>query len=68
MEAIEELSPHELIALREIRLTGRLSDHALVGQFIQDELIVCFETGDFELTARGKYFLVRGSTSLWEPV
>ncbi len=67
MEAIEELSRRELLALKEIRLTGQLADHALVRQFIHDKIVVCSKTGDFELTARGKYFLVRGSTSLWEP-
>ncbi len=68
METIEELSRHELIALKEIRLTGRLADHALVRQLVHDKMIFCSKVGDFELTAKGKYFLVRGSTSLWDPV
>jgi len=60
-----DLSRHELLALREIRLTGRTSQKFLVRQLLDEEIIVDTE-GWLDLTSKGRSLLVRGSPSLWE--
>ena len=60
-----DLSRHELLALKEIRLTGRTTQKVLVRQLLEDEIIVEAE-GCLDLTSKGKSLLVRGSPSLWE--
>jgi hypothetical protein len=50
MENLKELSRHELLALKEIHLTGQASDKGLVRKFVD----------------QGRGLLVRGSPSLWD--
>jgi hypothetical protein len=59
-----DLSRHELLALREIRLTGQTTQKILVRQLLEDEIIVDTE-GNLNLTSKGRSLLVRGSPSLW---
>jgi hypothetical protein len=60
-----DLSRHELLALREIRLTGQTSQTVLVRQLLDEKIIVEAE-GNLNLTSKGRSLLVRGSPSLWE--
>jgi hypothetical protein len=60
-----ELSRHELLALREIRLTGQTSQTVLVRQLL-DEKIIFDAEGNLNLTSKGRSLLVRGSPLLWE--
>jgi hypothetical protein len=59
-----DLSRLELLALREIRLTGRTTQESLVGQLLDEKIIVDVE-GCLDLTSKGRSLLVRGSPSLW---
>jgi len=59
-----DLSRLELLALREIRLTGRTTQESLVGQLLDEKIIVDVE-GCLDLTSKGRSLLVRGSLSLW---
>jgi hypothetical protein len=60
-----DLSRRELLVLREIRLTGRTAEQALVRDMLDEEIIVDLEDGYLDLTAKGRSLLVRGSPSLW---
>ncbi len=60
-----DLPAHELLALKEVRLTGRLTNRALVARLFTVGAIGHCDDGGFELTARGKNLLVRGSPALW---
>lgn len=60
-----DLSRHELLALKEIRLTGQTSQTVLVRQLLDEKIIVETE-GNLNLTSKGRSLLVRGSPSLWE--
>jgi hypothetical protein len=64
MESVEELSQQELIVLRDIHVSGRSSNYAIVRQLISDGMIADAER--LELTANGRRMLVRGSPSLWD--
>ena len=66
MEVMEELSVRELLALREIHLTGQTSDKRLVRQFVEEEMIVDIEIDGLLLTHKGRSLLVRGSPALWD--
>jgi hypothetical protein len=60
-----DLSRHELLALREIRLTGQTRQKILVRQLLDEKIIVDVE-GCLDLTSKGRSLLVRGSPALWE--
>ena len=60
-----DLSRHELLVLKEIRLTGQTSQTVLVRQLLDEKIIVEAE-GNLNLTSKGRSLLVRGSPSLWE--
>jgi hypothetical protein len=62
----EELSKRELLALKEIHLTGEASDKELVRRFVESDIIADLEVGRFVLTPKGRGLLVRGSPALWE--
>jgi hypothetical protein len=62
----EELSKRELLALKEIYLTGEASDKELVRRFVESDFIADLEAGGFVLTRKGRGLLVRGSPALWE--
>ena len=62
----KELSKRELLALKEIHLTGEASDKELVRKFIESDIIADLEVGNFVLTHKGRSLLVRGSPALWE--
>ena len=62
----EELSKRELLALKEIHLTGEASDKELVRRFVGSNIIADLEIGSFVLTHKGRGLLVRGSPALWE--
>jgi hypothetical protein len=66
MDTMEELSQRELLALREIRLSGRVADHVMLRQLLNDDLIADFLGSGLELTGKGLGSLVRGSPSLWD--
>ena len=68
MEDMGELSRRELLGLKEIALRGRMTDHALATQLIDDHLTVGSPGGHLKLTAKGRRMLVRGSATLWELV
>jgi len=59
METVEELPQQELIVLRDIHVSGRSNNHAIVRQLIRDGMIVDDER--LEPTANGRRMLVRGS-------
>lgn len=60
-----DLSPRELLVLREIHLTGQTTQKILARQFIDKEIIVDVE-GNLNVTSKGRSLLVRGSPSLWQ--
>lgn len=64
MDTVEELSRHELLILREIRLNGQASDETTLQQLLDDELIR-HSASALELTSKGLRLLVRGSPALW---
>ena len=66
MEAMEELSLRELLALKQIHLTGQTLDKSLVRQFVEQEMIVDIEVDNLLLTHKGRSLLVRGSPALWD--
>jgi hypothetical protein len=63
---MEDLSPHELFALKEIGLTGQTGQHTLVRQLLEEEIIANVQGGFLELTSKGRSLLVRGSPLLWD--
>ena len=65
VEIMEELCVRELLALKEIHLTGQGSDNSLVRKFVEQEMIVDIEVDSLLLTHKGRSLLVRGSPSLW---
>jgi hypothetical protein len=66
MENLKELSRHELLALKEIHLTGQASDKGLVRKFVEQEMVSDIEVDNLLLTHKGRGLLVRGSPSLWD--
>ena len=66
MPSTDELSRRELLALKEIRLTGRTSDGAIARQLLDDKMVVDAQGRQLELTAKGRRMLVRGSPTLWD--
>ena len=65
MEEFDEVSRRELFALREIRSIGRTTDHPMVIQLLNDDLIIKAQDNCFQLSAKGRRMLVRGSPFLW---
>jgi hypothetical protein len=59
-----DLSRHELLALKEIRLTGQTTQTVLVRQLLDENIIIDAE-GYLDLTSKGRSLLVRGSPALW---
>ena len=66
MQGFEELSPRQLAALKQIRLTGHLLDRVLAGEMLSNELVVQTEDGTIHLTRKGRSLLVRGSGLMWD--
>ncbi len=66
MELASELSRRELLALKDIRQTGRTIDRTIVLQLLNDELVVDLPDTPLQLTPKGRKMLVRGSPSLWD--
>jgi hypothetical protein len=66
MEIMEELSVRELLALKEIHLTGQTWDKRLVGKFVEHEMIAEIGVDSLLLTNKGRSLLVRGSPALWD--
>jgi len=66
MENLDDLPRGELLALKEILLTGRTRDWALATQLINDDLIMGSPSSYLKLTGKGRRMLVRGSPSLWQ--
>lgn len=63
---MKELSKRELLALRELHLTGEMSDQELVRKFVENDIVVDLETSGLLLTHKGRGLLVRGSPALWD--
>ena len=63
---MEELSKRELLALKEIHLTGATSDKELADRFFENDIVV--DLGSLLLTHKGLGLLVRGSPVLWDVV
>ena len=61
---MQDLSRLELLALKEIGLTGQTAQHGLVSQLLDEEIIADTD-GGFDLTPKGRHLLVRGSPLLW---
>jgi hypothetical protein len=60
-----DLSPRELLVLREIHLTGQTAQKILARQLLDKEIIV--DVADFlDLTSKGRSLLVRGSPLMWD--
>jgi hypothetical protein len=51
MESLEELSRRELLALKEIRLTGRTTDRTIALQLLNDDMINESQDGCLKTTA-----------------
>jgi len=51
MENCDELSRHELLALKEIRLTGRTTDPKMAIQLLNDDMIIDSQERCLQLTA-----------------
>lgn len=66
VETANELSRREILVLKEIRLTGRTTDCAIVRQLFDIEMIADFQSDNLQLTAKGRRMLLRGSPSLWD--
>jgi len=66
VEMLHELSRRELLALKEIRLTGQTNDQIMALKLFNDGMIFQALDGCMELTGNGRRMLVRGSPSLWE--
>lgn len=66
IEVMEDLSMRELLALKEIHLTGQTSNKRLVRKFVEEEMIVDIEVDSLLLTHKGRGLLVRGSPALWD--
>jgi rRNA processing protein Krr1/Pno1 len=66
MEHCDELSRQELLALKEIRLTGRTTDPKMALQLLNDDMIIDSQERCLQLTGKGRRMLVRGSPSLWD--
>ena len=63
---MEDLSRRELLALKEIHMTGQTSDERLLPKFVEEEMVVDIQIGSFLLTNKGRGLLVRGSPALWD--
>ena len=66
MENSDELSRRELLALKEIRLTGRTTYRTIAHKLLDDDMIIDSQDSCLQLTAKGRRMLVRGSPSLWD--
>ena len=62
---MEELSKRELLALKEIHLTGQTSDKDVILKFVESDIVVDVGVGSLLLTHKGRGLLVRGSPALW---
>jgi hypothetical protein len=67
-EKYGDLSRHELLALKEIELTGRAANSTVAVDLLNDDMIIESQDGYLQLTAKGRRMLVRGSPSLWDIV
>jgi len=65
METIWEASRDELLALKEIRMSGRLADQGLASRLMENKIVAESENGQLKLTATGRRVLLRGSPALW---
>ena len=65
---MDDLSLQELLALKEIYLTGQMSDKNLMRKFVEKEIVVNIENSSMLLTHKGRALLVRGSPLLWDLV
>jgi hypothetical protein len=65
MENLSELSPRELLGLKDVQLKRRSADRALALQLINDDLIVGSPDGYLKLTAKGRWCGVRRHCGIW---
>jgi hypothetical protein len=63
---LDELLRHELLALIEIRLTGRTVNCTAMHQLLDNGMIIDLHGDRLQLTSRGRRMLVRGSPLLWD--
>jgi hypothetical protein len=66
METVDELSRREILALKDIQLSGRTTDCATMLKFLNENIIFESQDGRLQLTSKGRRMLVRGSPLLWD--
>ena len=65
VESRDELSRPELLVLKQIHLTGRMTDEKMALRLLRKQMLFQIESGNLRLTAKGRHVLVRGSPALW---
>ena len=66
METVDELSRREILALKDIQLSGRTTDCVTMLKFLNENIFVESRDGRLQLTKKGRQMLVRGSPLLWD--
>ena len=66
MESFDDLPLVNLLALKQIGLTGLSADRRIVSRLLEDEMILRSSDGRLILTGKGRRMLVRGSPLLWD--
>jgi len=64
VESRDELSRPELLVLKQIHLTGRVTDKKMALRLIRKQMLIHVDSG-LRLTTKGRHVLVRGSPALW---
>ena len=65
VEGRDELSRPELLVLKQIHLTGRVTDENMALRLLRKQMLFHVDSGNLRLTTKGRHVLVRGSPALW---
>ena len=65
LETTDELSRRELLALRDIRQHGHVTDRVTAQRLQETGMVDELHDGTLRMTSKGRRMLVRGSPSLW---
>ena len=60
-----DLQRRQLLALKEVQLTGRATNRTMALELLDDNMISKFQDGTLQLTEKRRRILVRSSPSLW---